>query len=461
VTDLAVSAVTTSSAVLTFTEVSDGAGHPASYDVRFYDVRSAASPLAWVTATEVSRGSCAAPLAGTRVGTRRTCTVEGLTSATTYGFQVVAFRGTLGVNAVFGGLSNVASGSTWATVDTLVVSTRTRVMRNVFGDAVTWTASAGSITASGLYTAPASPGQYQVCAQAPGFLACELVVVIPRPQAYYALVTAAPVASVKLTPETVSAAVGQMVQMSVAIKDSNGIPLAERVVTWGTSNAEVASVNAEGLVTGVAAGRATITATAEDKSGTAAVTVTRVSARHPHAMNAADSIRVQLRRATVAVAVPVEIMQDSVVLVRLLLDPRESDLPDSLALERAAGMHVEPGTAHYSASMTAVLTTPGAEVTPINRDPRAVLSTAITEWTWILRARDVGPQNLQITLSVVGVSATGALLQVYKLAPNYSYTIRRNWRRTLSQWGDRLLWLVVAALIGAWFGPRIRKTPTR
>jgi hypothetical protein len=45
------------------------------------------------------------------------------------------------------------------------------------------------------------------------------------------------------------------------------------VVTWGSSNTAVATVNG-GLVTGVAAGGATITATSEGKSGTAAVTVT-------------------------------------------------------------------------------------------------------------------------------------------------------------------------------------------
>ncbi len=107
VTDLAVTGVTDTSATLSFTEVTDGTGQPASYDVRY-----AAGTISWGSATEVSRGTCATPVAGTAIGAKRTCTVLGLASSTAYSFQLVAFRGTLGVNAVFGGLSNVASGTT-------------------------------------------------------------------------------------------------------------------------------------------------------------------------------------------------------------------------------------------------------------------------------------------------------------------------------------------------------------
>jgi hypothetical protein len=92
---------------LTFTEVSDGTGQPARYDVRW-----AAGTIAWGSAPHVAQGSCTVPLAGTGIGTKRTCTVLGLAPATSYQFQLVAFRGTLNVDAVFGGLSNVASGTT-------------------------------------------------------------------------------------------------------------------------------------------------------------------------------------------------------------------------------------------------------------------------------------------------------------------------------------------------------------
>jgi hypothetical protein len=50
-----------------------------------------------------------------------------------------------------------------------------------------------------------------------------------------------------------------------------------RTITWTSSSGTVATVNGSGLVSGVAAGSATITATSEGKSGTGAVTVTVVS----------------------------------------------------------------------------------------------------------------------------------------------------------------------------------------
>ena len=107
VSDLAVSGLSDTSATLTFTEVDDGTGHPASYDVR-----SAVAPIAWGSAQSVTHGTCSTPVAGTTVGARHTCVVSSLTPGTNYQFQLVAYRGTLDVNAVFGGLSNVASGTT-------------------------------------------------------------------------------------------------------------------------------------------------------------------------------------------------------------------------------------------------------------------------------------------------------------------------------------------------------------
>ncbi|MGH7532292.1 MAG: fibronectin type III domain-containing protein, partial [Gemmatimonadales bacterium] len=110
VSDLRVTATTDSSVTLTFTEVTDGTGLPAGYDVRF-----ATSPLSWGSAAEATRGSCASPLAGIRIGAPRSCTVLGLGAATVYQFQVVGFRGIFDLSAVFGDLSNVAAGTTAGT----------------------------------------------------------------------------------------------------------------------------------------------------------------------------------------------------------------------------------------------------------------------------------------------------------------------------------------------------------
>ncbi|PYP27666.1 MAG: hypothetical protein DMD55_07880, partial [Gemmatimonadetes bacterium] len=166
-----------------------------------YDVRFAVSPLSWGSAPAVARGTCATPLAGSAIGAKRTCTVLGLSRTTAYGFQLIAFRGTLNVNAVFGGLSNVATGSTAA----------------------------------------------------------------PAP---------APVASVAVSPATLSQNPGATQQFVATLKDASGNVLAGRTMTWTSSNAAIAAVNGSGLETAVAAGSATVTATSGGITGTASVTVT-------------------------------------------------------------------------------------------------------------------------------------------------------------------------------------------
>jgi phosphatidylinositol-3-phosphatase len=82
------------------------------------------------------------------------------------------------------------------------------------------------------------------------------------------------VASVSVTPLSASVQLGQTLQLTATPKDSRGTQLAGAVVVWSSSDTAVAQVSGAGLVTGRAAGSATVTATSEGKSGTAAITVT-------------------------------------------------------------------------------------------------------------------------------------------------------------------------------------------
>ena len=86
----------------------------------------------------------------------------------------------------------------------------------------------------------------------------------------------APVAAVTVSPAAPTVQVGQTAQLTATPRDASGNPLAGRVITWQSSNGAVASVNGSGLVTAVATGAATITATSEGQSGTAVVTVSNV-----------------------------------------------------------------------------------------------------------------------------------------------------------------------------------------
>src|ERR1019366_157479 len=89
-------------------------------------------------------------------------------------------------------------------------------------------------------------------------------------------VTPIPVASLTVTPTIASLAIGATQQLTAATLDANGNTLSGRTVTWGTSDATKATVNASGLVTAVAPGTATITATSETKTGTPTITVSPI-----------------------------------------------------------------------------------------------------------------------------------------------------------------------------------------
>jgi acid phosphatase len=82
---------------------------------------------------------------------------------------------------------------------------------------------------------------------------------------------------VTVSPSSASVQVGQTAQLTATPRDASGTPLTGRVVTWSSSDSTVARVSTSGLVTGRAAGSATITATSEGKSGAAAITVTAPS----------------------------------------------------------------------------------------------------------------------------------------------------------------------------------------
>ena len=80
--------------------------------------------------------------------------------------------------------------------------------------------------------------------------------------------------TVTVSPATAElTALGATVQLIAEVHDQNGQTMAGATVTWASSAASVAMVNAAGLVTAVGNGTATITATAGSVSGSAAVTV--------------------------------------------------------------------------------------------------------------------------------------------------------------------------------------------
>jgi hypothetical protein len=135
---------------------------------------------------------------------------------------------------------------------------------------VTWSASLGSITPSGLYTAPASAGTATVTATS--------VADTTKSASAVVIVTAAPaptpnptITSVTVSPASTSTTEGTTLQFSASVQGT----ASDKSVTW---KAALGSITASGLYTAPSkAGTDTVTATSDadsSKSGSATISVT-------------------------------------------------------------------------------------------------------------------------------------------------------------------------------------------
>ena len=86
-------------------------------------------------------------------------------------------------------------------------------------------------------------------------------------------VTAVEIVVVSVNPPQIIIFVNDTEQLSARPQDASGSTLQGRTVVWSSTNPNIASVSAAGLVRGLNAGSATIRATAEGVSGSASVTV--------------------------------------------------------------------------------------------------------------------------------------------------------------------------------------------
>jgi hypothetical protein len=82
-----------------------------------------------------------------------------------------------------------------------------------------------------------------------------------------------PVASVVVAPPTATVPIGQTTQFTATVTDSAGGTLNSRMIVWNSNAPAIAAVSSSGVVTAVATGTATITASTGGKSGTAKVLV--------------------------------------------------------------------------------------------------------------------------------------------------------------------------------------------
>ena len=129
--------------------------------------------------------------------------------------------------------------------------------------AVSWASSAAAVatvSVSGLVTG-VGEGMATITASA-GNVSGSAVVTVMQP-----------VASVEVSPSADTIGLGSTLQLAAEGFDENGDAVESVQFSWESSDIAIATVDASGLVTGVAVGAATITASAGSGQGTAEITV--------------------------------------------------------------------------------------------------------------------------------------------------------------------------------------------
>ena len=138
------------------------------------------------------------------------------------------------------------------------------------GRAVVWTSSAPSV-------ATVTPSSGKVTAIAAGTAIITATAEGKHADATLS-VSAIPVSTVSVTLATSIISPTQSTQASAALRDAQGNLLTGRTIAWSTANMAVAVVHpTSGLVTAIAPGITTITATSEGRSGQATITVSSIA----------------------------------------------------------------------------------------------------------------------------------------------------------------------------------------
>src|SRR5438309_1769089 len=254
----------------TITATSEGQSGTASVTVSSVPVASVAvSPAtaslsvgqtAQLTATP--KDANGNPLIGRAVTWSTTNGSVATVSAT--GLVTAAGAGSATITATSEGKSGTASLTVGQTVQ-LTATPKDANGNALTGRTITWSSSDNTIATvngSGVVTGAGSGGPVTITATSEGQSGTATV-----------NVTLAPVASVTVAPSSASIAITGTAQLTATPKDASGNPLTGRAISWSSSDNTIATVNGSGLVTGVAAGSVTITATSEGKSGTATITV--------------------------------------------------------------------------------------------------------------------------------------------------------------------------------------------
>jgi parallel beta-helix repeat protein len=137
--------------------------------------------------------------------------------------------------------------------------------------AVTWEATGGSIDANGIYVAGAADGDYTVRAWSGSEWFASALIRIRKRSPTNPTPTQPTVATVTVSPSSVTLAPGQTASFTATARDAQGNPVTASL-TWTATGGAITSSGA--YTAGSSAGSVTVQASAGSVSGTAAVLVT-------------------------------------------------------------------------------------------------------------------------------------------------------------------------------------------
>lgn len=210
------------------------------------------------------------------------------------------------------------------------------------------------------------------------------------------------IASVTVAPASVSIAVGESVALTASVATTQGTGSPATTVTWSSATPAIATVNATGVVTGVAAGTTTIRATSTADAGKVGAAAVTVRASVVRSVSVTPSSLALGAGQTVTAVATVD--RDAGVAGTVTWASNAT----SVATVNASGLitAVAPGTAVITATSTADATKSAAIAVTVTALPQAVTSLTVAPTTASIAVNN--------TLAIVATAqvATGATAPV-------------------------------------------------
>jgi uncharacterized protein YjdB len=343
----------------------------------------------------------------------------------------------------------------------------------VTGRTVSWVSSdAGiaSVSSSGLVTA-LKGGSVTIAASSDGKTGSAMVT---------SVAPVAPVKSIMLTAAATSLRIGDVVQVSATVKDANGNTLTSVPVTWSSSQPSVATVSSGGVVAGIGAGSATISAKADTVTRTLAFTVVDTagtsSASGPSGATYGSATPAELPRTTVSTAYPSVTRQVSVPAGASLQAAINAALPgDELLLAPGASyvgnftLPVKSGSGWIvirTDVSDASIGAPGTRMTPSRagslklakiQTPNAasVLTTALGAHNYRFTGVEIGATSSAADVNALMRFGDGGSAQSTASSVAYNLIIDRSWVHGTASLDLRrcvMLNSATSAIVDSWLG---------